>query len=116
MVSRRVNKTKDSAPRRPPATTPDQRENELISLATDVAERQMRDGSASAQVISYYLKLGSSREKLEQERIANENRLMDQKIEALKSQQRVEELYANALSAMQSYQGYHPAEEDGREG
>lgn len=50
---------------RPPALSPDQKENELISLAVDLAERQLREGTASSQVIAHYLKLGSSRERLE---------------------------------------------------
>lgn len=105
MVTRRVNQPKAKASRRPPATTPEARENQLISLAVDLAEKQLSDGSASAQVISHYLKLGSSREKLEQERIAKENELLDAKREALESAKRVEELYSTALNAMRTYAG-----------
>jgi hypothetical protein len=88
-----------------PATTPEGRENQLISLATDLAERQIREGSASSQVISHFLKLGSTREQLEQERLAHENELTRVKIEAIESQKRVEELYMQALNAMRSYAG-----------
>lgn len=91
--------------RRPPATTPEARENQLIALAVDLAERQLADGTASAQVISHYLKLGSSREKLEQERIAQENELLKAKVEAMASQQKIEELYGKALAAMSAYSG-----------
>lgn len=72
----------------------------------------MRDGSASAQVISHYLKLGSSREKLEQERLAKENLLLDAKREALEAAQRIEAMYADALNAMRSYSGYGPEDTD----
>jgi hypothetical protein len=68
MVTRRINEPKIPVTRRRPATTPEARENQLISQAVDLAEKQMLEGSASAQVISHFLKLGSSREKLEQER------------------------------------------------
>jgi hypothetical protein len=100
---------RDSKPkRRPPATTPEARENEMIALAVDSAEKQLRNGTASAQVISHFLKLGSSREKLEQERLAKENTLLDAKADALASAARVEELYKTALDAMRSYAGQEP--------
>jgi hypothetical protein len=98
-------------PRRPPGTTPEARENQLISAAVDLAERQLRDGTASSQVITHYLKLGSSREKLEQERLRHENELMQAKAEMLASQKRVEDLYAKALDAMRSYAGQVEPEE-----
>ena len=109
MVTRR--KIKESTKiRRPPATTPEGRENQMISLAVDLAEKQLTDGSASAQVVSHYLKLGSSREKLEQERLTKENSLLDVKREAIASAARVEELYKTALDAMRSYAGHEPLE------
>lgn len=105
MASRRVDGESKSKSKRPPAKTPEQRENQLISLAVDLAEKQLRNGEASSQVISYYLKLGSSREKLEQERLARENELLQAKSEALASAKRVEELYSQALNAMRAYAG-----------
>ena len=95
--------------RRKPATTPEGRENEMVSAAIDLAEKQIRNGSASSQVITHFLKLGSTREKLEQQRLEHENELTRVKIEALESQKRVEELYMEALSAMRSYAGDLPA-------
>lgn len=98
-----------------PATTPEGREREMISLAFDLAEKQLREGTASSQVISSFLKLGSSREELEQERIRHENELSRVKREALEGQQRVETLYAQALDAMRSYSGQEipePEEDD----
>ena len=91
-----------------PATTPEARENELISYATDLAEKQIREGSASSQVITHFLKLGTSRERLEQERLEHENELTRVKIEAIESQKRIEELYMEALNAMRSYAGEMP--------
>ncbi len=91
-------------PRRP-ATTPEGRENQLISLAADLAERQLVAGNASAQVITHFLKLGSTRERLEQERLQNENLLLCAKVEQIASGQRIEELYTTALNAMRAYTG-----------
>lgn len=99
----RHEETKSST--RPPATTPEGRERQLISMATDLAERQMRDGTASAQVISHYLKLGSTRERLEQKRIEGEVRLTEAKIEQIESIAKVEHLYTQAIEAMRSYGG-----------
>jgi hypothetical protein len=93
------------ASRRPPAKTPEAREQQLIAAAVDLAEKQMLEGTASAQVITHYLKLGSSREKLEQERLANENHLALAKIEQLGSQKEIERLYGEALAAMSAYSG-----------
>ena len=95
-----------------PATTPEARQNQLISLAVDLAEQQLRDGTASSQVITHYLKLGSTKERLEKEKLAEENKLLKAKTENLKSQQRTEELYAKALMAMQDYSGKKLMEDD----
>lgn len=92
-------------PRRPPATTPEARENQLIAAAVDLAEKQIREGTASAQVITHYLKLGTTRERLEQEKLSRENILLRARSEAMESAQRVEELYKNALDAMRGYSG-----------
>lgn len=88
-----------------PATTLEGKENQLISLAFDEAERQMADGIASSQVITHFLKLGSTREKLEQQRLQNENLLLSAKVDALEAAKRIEELYKEALDAMRTYSG-----------
>jgi hypothetical protein len=66
----------------------------------------MEDGTASAQVITHYLKLGSTRERLEQQRLAHENALLEAKREALLSQQRIEDGYKQVIVALRSYNGY----------
>jgi len=78
---------------------------QLAALAYDLAETQLRDGTASAQVMTHFLKIQSSREGLEQDRLRMEVSLMEAKKEQLASQQRVEELYAQAIEAMQVYSG-----------
>lgn len=104
-MAARKRSSEDDETRRRPATTPEGRENQLVSAAMDLAERQIRAGTASSQVITHFLKLGSTREELEQQRLAYENQLTQVKIEAVKSQERVEEMYKNALDAMRSYSG-----------
>lgn len=110
MATRRVDDSKGKKTRRPPATTPEARENQLIAYATDLAEKQLREGTASAQVQTHYLKLGSTRERLEQERLGKENELLDAKRDAIASAKRVEELYTTALNAMRSYAGHEQLE------
>lgn len=95
----------ETSPKGRPALTPEARENQLVSLAIDLAEQQLRDGSASSQVITHYLKLGSVREKLEREKLEQENKMLKAKTEVLESSKRVEELYADALNAMKKYSG-----------
>ena len=90
---------------RRPSTTPEGREGQMVALAVDLAEQQLLDGTATSQVISHYLKLGSTRETLEQERLARENRLLQAKVEQIESGQRIEELYGEALSAMRENAG-----------
>lgn len=106
MGRKAVNPTaKPSQRREPPARTLEARENQMISLAVDLAEQQLRDGTASSQVITHYLKLGSTREKLEQRNKELENELLVAKAEALRSAERIEETYAKAIEAMQLYAG-----------
>lgn len=95
--------TESSKRRLPPAKTVEARENQMIALAEDLAEKQLSDGTASAMVITHYLKLGTTRERLEKEKLLKENELLKAKTEAIQSAKRTEELYANALDAMRSY-------------
>jgi hypothetical protein len=98
-------KTDRKPKRRPPATTPEARENQLITLAVDLAEEQLANGTASSQVITHFLKLGSTKEKIEKEILKEQKDLLKAKTEALRSAKRVEELYENALNAMRAYSG-----------
>lgn len=88
-----------------PALNPESRENQLVSLAVDLAEQQLRDGTASSQVITHYLKLGSMRERLERERLEEENKLLRAKTKAIESAEEVKVLYEEALKAMRNYSG-----------
>lgn len=107
---REVKKSNEKVSRHP-ATTPEARENQLISLAVDLAEKQLSEGTASSQVISHFLKLASTKEQLEKEKLAHENELLKAKTEALESQKKMEELYSKALDAIKTYNGTAHKEE-----
>jgi hypothetical protein len=109
MATRRTN-SEPAKPRRPPSPTPEGRENQLISLAVDLVEKQLVAGTASSQVITHYLKLGSTREQLEQKKLEQENEMLRVKAEAIAGAKRVEELYETALHAMRAYSGQDPIE------
>ena len=93
------------AKERAPAVTPEGRENQLIALAVNLAEKQLLKGSASSQVITHYLKLGSTKEDIEKQILRKQMELITAKTEAIKSGKKTEELYKNALNAMRRYSG-----------
>jgi hypothetical protein len=101
-----------SRPRRRPATTIEGRENQMIDKAISLAERQLEDGSASSQVITHFLKLGSVREQLEREKLAAEITLNQAKIDNMASAARVEALYGEAITAMRTYSGQEVESEE----
>lgn len=97
---------KDNAKHKsPPARSPEAREQQLIALAVDLAEKQLREGTATSQVITHYLKLGASDTRVDMQIKEKKKELLTAQTEAIKSAARVEELYAKALSAMRSYSG-----------
>lgn len=97
---------------RRPAITPEARENQMISLAVDLAEKQLQEGTASSQVITHYLKLGSTKERIEKEILEKQKELITAKTEALQSAKRVEALYMDALNAMRRYSGNGGPDDD----
>lgn len=98
--------------KRPPARTPEERENQMINMAVDLAEKQLREGTASAQVITHYLKLGTTRERLEREMLRKQMANIEAKTEAITSAKRIEELYSDAIKAMKEYGGDEDMDED----
>lgn len=88
-----------------PAISPEARENQMISLAMDLAEQQLKDGTASSQLITEFVKRGSTKARIEQEILEEQKELIEAKTQSLRSAQRIEELYANALDAMRNYSG-----------
>lgn len=88
-----------------PALSVEARESQLIALAEDLAEQQLRDGTASSQLITHYLKLGSTRERLEKKLLAEQVELASAKKDNIRAQARQDELYEAAMKAMQRYNG-----------
>ncbi len=103
---------KETFTKQRPALDPEARENQLIALAINLAEKQLIEGTASSQVITHYLKLGSTKERIEKEILEKQKDLITAKTEAIQSAKRVEELYANALEAMRTYSGHKSNDED----
>ena len=98
-------KTSEPVKKIRPALTPEARENQMISLAVDLAEKQLQEGTASSQVITHYLKLGSMRERLEKEKLEEENKLLRARTKAIEEAADMEDLYEKAIKAMQRYSG-----------
>lgn len=99
-----ISHSEKSQPMRP-ALTPEARENQMISLAMDLVEERLRNGTASSAETTHFLKLASSKEKLEHEILEKEKELLVAKTENLKSSQRMEELYTDAIKAFSTYSG-----------
>lgn len=115
MVARRANaggNSSDYTPRHPPATTPEARENQMVALAFDLAQKQMEEGNASAQVIVHFLKFGSSRNRLEEKKIENENLLLRARVEQIEQNAANGDMYANAIAAMKLYAGDEVSQDD----
>jgi hypothetical protein len=100
----RVTKNSDKSKRRQaPAKTVEARENQLIALTVDLAEKQIREGKVSSQVMTHFLKLGSTRERLEKDSLIEEVKLLKAKTEQLQSAKKIEELMADAIKAFRTY-------------
>lgn len=107
MRMKRTKNAKSSGALQPmrPALTPEAREGQLISLAVDLAEKQLREGTASSQVITHYLKLGSTKERIEKEILEKQKELISAKTEALQAEKNIGELYAKVMEAIKDYSG-----------
>lgn len=112
MVIPRISNNKVSEQKIKPALTPEARENQLIYLATNLAEKQLKDGTASSQVITHYLKLATAESKLKNELLEEQRKLAAAKTESLESAKQVEELYKEAIKAMNHYKGLDEEIED----
>lgn len=104
---KRVKATESSlnVPPMRPALSAEAREGQMISLAMDLVEQRLRNGTASSQETVHFLRLGSEREKLEREKLRAENIKLKAQAEALESQARTEELFVEAIEAMKRYSG-----------
>lgn len=104
-MAKKAKPLEKSSRRKRPARTPEERNNQLIALAYDLVEQRLLDGSATAQETTHFLKLGSSKNRLEEEKLKKENELLRAKTEAIESNKRIEELYSQAIEAMRRYNG-----------
>lgn len=95
-----------------PALTPEARENQMISLAMDLVEQRLIDGTASSQETTHFLKLATSKANLEKEKLERENELLRAKTESLQSAKNMEKVYTEALNAMRRYSGQGGVEDD----
>ena len=102
--TKKVSATNDKKKMRP-ALTPEARENQMIALAVDLVEQRLLDGTASSQETTHFLKLGSMKNRLEMEKLKEENKLLQAKTESIQSAKRIEELYTEAINAMRRYSG-----------
>lgn len=106
-------KTPSSNPLPPmrPALTPEARENQMIALAMDLVEQRLRNGTASSQETTHFLKAASNKHKLEMERLRLENELVAAKTKAIANAEEVKVLYEEALKAMRRYGGHGDEDE-----
>lgn len=109
--SKNTSSSSDMRPMRP-ALSPEARENQLISLAVDLVEKRLREGTASSQETTHFLKLASSKARIEKEMLEKQKELIEAKTRSLDRNDRTEELYKNALDAMRSYTGQGGGEEE----
>ena len=110
MVRRKPEEVLEPLP--PPATTLEGREEQLVAAAMDLVERRIQQGTASAQETVHFLRLGSVRNQLEQDKLRRENEVLQTRVKDMESRRSSEELYAKALAAMRGYQGLEEVEED----
>lgn len=94
-----------------PGLTPEAEENQIIAMAYNLVKQRISDGSASSQEVTHFLKLGSTKARLENERLIEENKLLRAKTKAIESSEDMKELYAAAIKAMASYQGHGDPDE-----
>jgi hypothetical protein len=104
-MPRQLNTDRELPKKRAPARTPEARENQMIALAMDLVEKRLIKGTASSQETTHFLKLGSTRDRIEKEILEKKKELVTAQTDALKSQKRMDEVYTKALAAMRSYSG-----------
>lgn len=105
MGKKNTNTSEPKELERAPAKSPEEQEQRMILLAMRQAERDLENGTASSQVVCHYLKLASSKERAEKEKLKEEIKLLRAKSKAIESAERMEKVYDEALAAMKEYTG-----------
>ena len=108
----KVRTSSDVRPKMRPALTPEARENQMIALAVDIAEEQMLNRTVSAQVLTHYLRLGTTKAQLEMKKIEQEIELQKAKTKAIDNMEESRVLYENAIKAMKEYAGYGSSDDE----
>ena len=111
MATRKTQISSGAKQPRRPAISPDAREKQLTALAVDLAEQQLRDGTASSQVITHFLKLATRKEEVEVEILKLQKDLVAAKTESIRAQQRSDQMFKDAIEAMKGYQGRGDSDE-----
>ncbi len=95
-----------------PAMSPEARENQLINLAVDEAERRLKNGTASSQIITVLLKLATTKAQLELEKLKSDISLQRAKEKEIEDKASGDELFKMAVSAFSSYRSAIPDDEE----
>lgn len=98
-------------PKMRPALTPEAREGQMISLAMDLVEQRLRNGTASSQETTHFLRLATEKERLERRLAEKELELKEAKRQQIKSMAGLDEMYAKAVEAMRRYSGHDDEDE-----
>lgn len=110
-----MSRTSKVSKKSPPASSPRTRENQIVNLAYDEAERRIKDGTATSQLLTFFLKLGTMREQMELEKMRSDLRLSEAKIKQIDDQKDIKELYQKAIEAQKRYRGDLFSEEEDEE-
>lgn len=97
-------------PKRKPASSPEARENQMIAMAYNLVEERLRNGTATSQETTFFLRLGSTKERLEKEKLEIEKELLAAKTKSIESQEELTKIYSEAITAMKEYQGGGPSQ------
>ena len=112
MPKRRAAEPTTVLPKLRPALTAESREGQLIALAMDRVDDRIRNNQASSQELVHFLRLGTEKEKLEREKLQNENIMLQAKVKALEAQAKNEELFGRVMAAMKRYSGHEDEDDD----
>lgn len=75
----------------------------MIALAFDLAKKRLLEGTATSSEIVHFLKLGSTREKQEQEMMKKKMAVMEAQVKEYESGEDVKKMMEEALQAFRGY-------------
>lgn len=91
-----------------PGISPADHEEKMIGLAMNLVEQRLRDGTATSQETTFWLRLAAQREQdaINREMMEKQMALMEAKIQSLQASDRMEQLITDAMEAFKRYSGY----------